>query len=211
MLLAALAMICHMLAVTSLRLTWTPYDEGTGSTGSDSWMGDTGEKPYLLAAAPLRGGDLPISDSPRDRPLLFPLTNGCRVHDESFELDRWWPWLWSCAWPLYSAYGERTAPCNCPFALISDRLCWWPRAGPLRGDELLLAGPFEYDEYCDCERSWLLWACDVGAMGSAYVDAINWGRRSCPALLRLDSVNDAVRRWAVSRPEWIVVAMLGVP
>jgi hypothetical protein len=149
---------------------YSSYEDGTGSIGcSCSWIGDTGEKPYLAVVVFFRGGDRPRSDSPRARPFDRPFTNGCSVHDESFEFERLWLWLWlcSCAWPLYSAYGERTAPCNCPFALISDKLCRWPFA--FMGDDVW---PFEYDEYCDGERSWP-WACDVGAMGSAYVDAID--------------------------------------
>jgi hypothetical protein len=78
------------LATTSPRVHVIPYDDSTGRMGcSDSWMGETGEKPYL-AAAFFRGGDRPISASPRGRPWDLPLTNGCSVHDESFELERSW-------------------------------------------------------------------------------------------------------------------------
>lgn len=75
------------LATAPPRVHVIAYDDNTGRMGcSDSWMGETGEKPYL-AAAFFRGGDRPISASPRDRPLDLPFTNGCSVHDESFELE----------------------------------------------------------------------------------------------------------------------------
>ena len=142
MLLGVRAMICCTLAITFKCLNNATHDDGTGYAGSDSWIGDTAVKAYLAEPAFLRGGVDPRSESPRDRPLVLPFTKGWSVHTESFEVDRLWLWLWlcSCAWPLYSAYGDRTAPCSCPFPLISDRLCRWPFA--FIGDELL-GGPLE--------------------------------------------------------------------
>ena len=165
-------MICQEVSNTRVHLDSDSYDDGNCTAGADSCIGETGEKPYLAAGAFLRGGDRPKSDSPRGRPFGLPFANGFRVHDESFELECVCPWLCSCVCALYSAYGDRTAPCTCLFPLMSDRWCRWPWS--LIGDALL-AEPFEYVEYCDCERSWL-WACEVGATGSAYVDAISYSR-----------------------------------
>jgi hypothetical protein len=73
-----------------------PYEDGKfGSMGSVSWIGETGEKPNLLAARCFRGGDRPRSESPRDRPLVLPFAKGWMVHAESVELVRLCPWLCS--------------------------------------------------------------------------------------------------------------------
>lgn len=45
----------------------------------------------------------------------------------AWEWERPCPWLWSCALLLYSAYGERTAPYNCP--LMSGLLRWCSDVG----------------------------------------------------------------------------------
>lgn len=107
---------------------------------------------------------------------------------ESLEPDLSCPCSCSCAGLLYSAYGERTAPCRCPLPFISERVCRWPWS--LAGDEAFTV-PFAYDEgsgvYCDDERPWLC-VCEVGAIGSAYVDAIRNATFVRPLWGRLDSV-----------------------
>lgn len=140
------------LRLSSRVNRWHPHDDDKCTDGAVSSMGETGEKPYFVAAAFFRGGDRPRSDSPRGRPFgltlppPLPFTNGFSVHDESLEFEWLCPWLcwWACM--LCSAYGdcECTAPCNClfavPVALMSDGWCRWPLA--LIGDALL-AVPLE--------------------------------------------------------------------
>ena len=143
---------------------------GGGRCAGDSCIGDTGEKAYPSAAGAFLAGERPRSDSPLCRPFGLPFKKGFSVYVESLEPDLSWPWSCSRAGLLYSAYGERTAPCNCPFPFMSDRVCRW--AWSLAGDDVFIE-LFAYASgvYCDDERP-LLCVCVVGVTGSAYVDAI---------------------------------------
>jgi hypothetical protein len=79
-------------------------------------MGDTGEKPYLPTTGVFAAGERPRSDSPLGACFGRALKRGLNAYVALVDAARSWP----CSRPLYSAYGERTAPCNCPFPFISD-------------------------------------------------------------------------------------------
>jgi hypothetical protein len=170
----------HDLDNTLVALIWimsrVSYEEtgGGGACAGDSCMGDTGENPYPPAAGAILAGERPRSDSPLCSPFGLPFQKGFSVCVEPLEPERSCPCpcSCSCAGLLYSAKGERTAPCNCPLAFMSDRVCRWPWS--FAGDAPFIE-LFVYVEdsgvYCEDDRPWLC-VCEVGAIGSAYVDAI---------------------------------------
>ena len=87
---------------------------------------------------------------------------------------------------------------------MSDRVCRW--LWSFAGDEAFTV-LFEYEEgsgvYCDDERPWLC-VCEVGAIGSAYVDAIRNATFVRPLWGRLDSVKVIGRVGLAMRDETVL-------